>query len=64
MSLVLQMPRGNLETINPRPLVMEVVKQDLDAWVSPTVYIPDSLNSLSGETIAKPSLPVASTGLT
>ncbi|KAF8339341.1 pol II transcription elongation factor [Amanita rubescens] len=29
MSLVLQMPRGNLETINPRPLVMEVVKQDL-----------------------------------
>jgi elongator complex protein 1 len=33
MSLVLQMPRGNLETINPRPLVMEVVKQDLDAYV-------------------------------
>ncbi|KIM63897.1 hypothetical protein SCLCIDRAFT_1213692 [Scleroderma citrinum Foug A] len=31
MSLVLQMPRGNLETINPRPLVMEVVKSDLDA---------------------------------
>jgi elongator complex protein 1 len=31
MSLVLQMPRGNLETINPRPLVMEMVKQDLDA---------------------------------
>ncbi|KAJ6534029.1 pol II transcription elongation factor [Mycena vulgaris] len=31
MSLVLQMPRGNLETINPRPLVMEVVQQDLDA---------------------------------
>ena len=30
MSLVLQMPRGNLETINPRPLVMEVVKHDLD----------------------------------
>ncbi|KAF8627641.1 hypothetical protein AX15_004335 [Amanita polypyramis BW_CC] len=30
MSLVLQMPRGNLETINPRPLVMGVVKQDLD----------------------------------
>lgn len=33
MSLVLQMPRGNLETINPRPLVMEVVKADLDSWV-------------------------------
>jgi elongator complex protein 1 len=31
MSLILQMPRGNLETINPRPLVMEVVKKDLDA---------------------------------
>ncbi|KAG6846716.1 hypothetical protein H0H93_012298, partial [Arthromyces matolae] len=31
MSLVLQMPRGNLETINPRPLVMEVVKQDINA---------------------------------
>ncbi|KAF5365923.1 hypothetical protein D9758_006686 [Tetrapyrgos nigripes] len=30
MSLVLQMPRGNLETINPRPLVLEVVRQDLD----------------------------------
>jgi elongator complex protein 1 len=33
MSLVLQMPRGNLETINPRPMVMEVVKGDLDACV-------------------------------
>ncbi|KAF8554834.1 pol II transcription elongation factor [Imleria badia] len=31
MSMVLQMPRGNLETINPRPLVMEVVKADLDS---------------------------------
>ncbi|KAG1726875.1 pol II transcription elongation factor [Suillus paluster] len=31
MGLVLQMPRGNLETINPRPMVMEVVKSDLDA---------------------------------
>ncbi|KNZ72380.1 Elongator complex protein 1 [Termitomyces sp. J132] len=31
MTLVLQMPRGNLETINPRLLVMEVVKQDIDA---------------------------------
>ncbi|KAJ6497417.1 pol II transcription elongation factor [Mycena sanguinolenta] len=30
MSLVLQMPRGNLETINPQPLVMAVVRQDLD----------------------------------
>jgi elongator complex protein 1 len=30
MNLVLQMPRGNLETISPRPLIMEVVKKDLD----------------------------------
>lgn len=28
MRLVLQMPRGNLETINPRPLVLEVLKRD------------------------------------
>lgn len=35
MSLVLQMPRGNLETINPRPLVLEVVKSDIDQWVRP-----------------------------
>jgi len=35
MSLVLQMPRGNLETINPRPLVLEVVKSDTDQWVHP-----------------------------
>lgn len=33
MNLVLQMPRGNLETISPRPLVMEVVKADLDSCV-------------------------------
>jgi elongator complex protein 1 len=33
MNLVLQMPRGNLETINPRPLVLEVVRQDLNSWV-------------------------------
>lgn len=30
MSLVLQMPRGNLETINPRPLVMKIVRQYID----------------------------------
>jgi elongator complex protein 1 len=33
MALVLQMPRGNLETIYPRPLVMSVVRGDLDAYV-------------------------------
>lgn len=32
MSLVLQMPRGNLETVNPRPLVLEVVKEDVDRY--------------------------------
>ncbi|UZJ53574.1 hypothetical protein CBS101457_002894 [Exobasidium rhododendri] len=30
MSLVLQMPRGNLETIAPRPLILEVIKRNLD----------------------------------
>jgi elongator complex protein 1 len=29
MTLVLQMPRGNLESVNPRPLVLEVVKRDV-----------------------------------
>lgn len=32
-SLVLQMPRGNLETICPRPLVLRVVRLDLDRCV-------------------------------
>ena len=39
MSLVLQMPRGNLETINPRPMVMEVVNNDLDACVFTTMFL-------------------------
>ena len=29
MSLVLQMPRGNLETVYPRPLVLAVVRRDV-----------------------------------
>lgn len=29
-NLILQMPRGNLETICPRPLVLRIVRQDLD----------------------------------
>jgi elongator complex protein 1 len=33
MTLVLQMPRGNLENINPRPLVLQVVRRDIDAFV-------------------------------
>jgi elongator complex protein 1 len=33
MSLVLQMPRGNLETVNPRPMVMATIHADSDAWV-------------------------------
>ena len=33
MSLVLQMPRGNLETVNPRPMVMANINADTDAWV-------------------------------
>ena len=35
MVLVLQMPRGNLETVNPRPLVLEVVKKDVDGYLFP-----------------------------
>ena len=38
MSLVLQMPRGNLETINPCPLVMKVVREDVDACVHLVEY--------------------------
>ncbi|KAL6305119.1 IkappaB kinase complex IKAP component [Sparassis latifolia] len=30
MSLILQMPRGNLETINPRPFVMNIVRHEID----------------------------------
>ena len=30
MSVVLQMPRGNLETISPRPLVLQVVRRHID----------------------------------
>jgi elongator complex protein 1 len=33
MSLVLQMPRGNLETVNPRPMVMVTIQADIDEWV-------------------------------
>ncbi|KAH7106712.1 IKI3-domain-containing protein [Auriculariales sp. MPI-PUGE-AT-0066] len=29
MSLVLQMPRGNLETVYPRPLVLEVIQREI-----------------------------------
>lgn len=32
MALVLQMPRGNLETINPRPLVLEVIRSNIAAY--------------------------------
>lgn len=33
MALVLQMPRGNIETVNPRPLVLEVVKKDVERYI-------------------------------
>ena len=29
MNIVLQMPRGNLETISPRPLALEVIRLDI-----------------------------------
>ena len=31
MNLVLQMPRGNLETVSPRPMVMAAIHADTDA---------------------------------
>ncbi|WFD19831.1 Putative elongator complex protein 1 [Malassezia caprae] len=31
MALVLQMPRGNLETVYPRPLVLDVIRAHIDA---------------------------------
>jgi uncharacterized membrane protein len=64
MSLVLQMPRGNLETINPRPLVMTVVKQDLDAYVflSPfSTLLPSHILFEKVEITAKHSLLAVST---
>lgn len=33
MALVLQMPRGNLETIYPRPMVSAVVRRDIETYV-------------------------------
>jgi elongator complex protein 1 len=35
-SLVIQMPRGNLETIYPRPLVTRNVEKDVTAFVNPS----------------------------
>lgn len=33
MSLVMQMPRGNLETVYPRPLVLAVIRREVVGWV-------------------------------
>lgn len=46
MSLVLQMPRGNLETINPRAMVMRVVRDDVDAYVllTSSLFLASSLH--------------------
>jgi len=41
MSLVLQMPRGNLETVNPRPMVMATIHADTDACVFFSLRDPD-----------------------
>lgn len=35
MSLVLQMPRGNLETVYPRPLVLAVIRRAVLEYVPP-----------------------------
>lgn len=53
MGLVLQMPRGNLETINPRPLIMEVVKQDLNKWVLSCLLRARGLNHSFSQTYRK-----------
>ena len=50
MALVLQMPRGNLETVNPRPLVLEVVKKDVDGyWFSTCLVFRVDQKSYSGQ---------------
>jgi len=36
--LVLQMPRGNLEVIYPRSLVLSATRRHLDKYVLPTMY--------------------------
>ncbi|KDE09564.1 hypothetical protein MVLG_00459 [Microbotryum lychnidis-dioicae p1A1 Lamole] len=38
-TLVLQMPRGNLETICPRPLVLRIVRQELDRGHYRTAFL-------------------------
>jgi len=30
--LILQMPRGNLELIHPRALILSVIRKNLDRW--------------------------------
>jgi elongator complex protein 1 len=49
MSLVLQMPRGNLETIYPRPLVLAVVRRDVlrSLYVPVTRYAADKQRRVS-----------------
>ncbi|SCV71454.1 BQ2448_3042 [Microbotryum intermedium] len=37
-TLVLQMPRGNLETICPRPLVLRIVRHELDRYVGALAF--------------------------
>ena len=34
IKVVLQMPRGNLETISPRALVLSLIRYHLDRWVA------------------------------
>ena len=65
MSLVLQMPRGNLETINPRPLVLEVVKSDIDQLVHRMRSREGGLTlRFAGWSTEKPFSLVENTGLT
>lgn len=61
MSVVLQMPRGNLETINPRPLVMKVVQQDVKRYSVSLGALSRFLIGSTGENTARPSSPAGST---
>jgi hypothetical protein len=63
MSLVLQMPRGNLETVNPRPMVMANINADTDAWVFSFCDGGCTYRYQQGATTAKHSWRVESTVL-
>lgn len=65
-ALVLQMPRGNLETICPRPLVLRIVRHQLDRSVcrtASTCLITDSRHRFVDFGTERPSWPAEDTAL-